>query len=60
MVRELSNKHYYEMFEYMWDKLRGYFDKKNENTIVYKDQLEYFTDKIDDLLLLANDVRSNS
>ena len=56
MVRELSNKHDYEMFEYMWEKLGGYFDKKNEtaknttNEIVYKAQLEYFTHKIDDLL----------
>jgi hypothetical protein len=58
IVREDSKKQDYEMFEYMRDRVKSFFEKKKENTIVYKDQIEYLTDKIDDLLLLVNDVNN--
>ena len=58
IIREDSKKQDYEMFEYMRDRIKSFFDKKDENMIVYKDQIEYLTDKIDDLLLLANDVKN--
>ncbi len=59
IIREDSKKQDYEMFEYMRDRIKSFFDKKTENTIVYKDQIEYLTNKIDDLLLLANDVKNS-
>ena len=59
IIREDSKKQDYGMFEYMRDKIKSFFERKNENTIVYKDQIEYLTDKIDDLLLLVNDVKNS-
>jgi hypothetical protein len=61
VVHRRSKKETCEMFQYIKDDL---FAKKNENMvstvnqIVYKDHIEYLNNKIDDLLIVINDVRT--
>ena len=63
-IRWKSKKQKNGMFDYILDfffarkieKTRKYDGEVNENPQVYKDQIEYIGDKVDDLLEIINEV----
>jgi hypothetical protein len=61
-IRTRSKKNSYEIIDYIRDYVFGKKNKnmiesgKKSNEIVYKDQVEYLNDKVEELLLILNDV----
>ena len=68
-VRNRSKKRDYKMSQYLFDKFYSLFSKKNayevkvntcqKSDIIYKDQIEYLAEKVENLLTTLDEVKIN-